>query len=81
MTQTKGHYKSLPGTEEQPNEPAPLANGASNDEKKNHKVLNDAYEMEVIDIKEKRNNVCVVPSGTDSRCNNPRADETSLCGR
>ena len=24
---------------------------------------------------------CVVPSGTDSRCNNPHADETWLCGR
>ena len=24
---------------------------------------------------------CVVPSGTDSRCNNPYADETWLCGR
>ena len=39
------------------NEPSPLANGASNDEKKNHKVLKDAYEKEVADIKEKRNNV------------------------
>ena len=27
MMQTKGHYKSLLGTEEQPNEPAPLAKG------------------------------------------------------
>ena len=44
------------GTEEQPNEPAPLANGASNNEKKNQRVLKDAYE-EVADIKEKRNNV------------------------
>ena len=41
MMQTKEHYKSLLWTEEQPNEPAPLANGAS---KKNHKVLKDAYE-------------------------------------
>ena len=57
MMQTKGLYKSLLGTEEQPNEPAPLANGATNDEKKNHKVLKDAYEKEVADIKEKRNNV------------------------
>ena len=57
MMQTKGLYKSLLGTEEQPNEPALLANGASNDEKKNHKVLKDAYEKEVADIKEKRNNV------------------------
>ena len=55
--QTKGLYKSLPGTEEQPNEPAPLANGASNGEQKNNKVLKDAYEKEVADIKEKRNNV------------------------
>ena len=54
--QKKGLYKSLLGTEEQPNEPAPLANGASNDEK-NYKVLKDAYEKEVADIKEKRNNV------------------------
>ena len=51
--QTKGLYKSLLRTEEQPNEPAPLANGASNDEK-NHNVLKDAYEKEVVDIKEKR---------------------------
>ena len=55
--QTERLYKSLLGTEEQPNELAPLANGAINDEKKNHKVLKDAYEMEVADIKEKRNNV------------------------
>ena len=57
MMQTKGRYKPLLGTEEQPNGPAPLANGASNDEKKNHKVLKDAYEKEVADIKEKRNNM------------------------
>ena len=56
MMQTKGLYKSL-GTEEQPNEPAPLANGATNDEKNNHKVLKDAYEKEVADIKERLNNV------------------------
>ena len=56
MMQTKGLYKSVLGTEEQPNEPVPLANGASNDEKKNHKVLKDAYEKEVADIKEKWNN-------------------------
>ena len=31
MMQTKGLYKSLKGTEEQPNEPALIANGASND--------------------------------------------------
>ena len=57
ITQTKGLYKSLLRTEEQPNEPAPLANGASNDEKKNHKVLKDAYEKDVAYIFEKRNNV------------------------
>ena len=56
IMQTKGLYKSLLGTEEQPNEPAPLANGATNDEK-NHKLPKDAYEKEVADIKEKRNNV------------------------
>ena len=55
--QTKGLFKSLLGTEEQPNEPAPLAKGTSNDEKKNQKVLKDAYEKEVADIKEKQNNV------------------------
>ena len=57
MMQTKGLYKSLLGTEYQPKEPAPLANGGSDDEKKNNKVLKDAYEKEVADIKEKRNNV------------------------
>ena len=57
MMQTKGLYKSLLGTKEQPNESAPVANGATNDETKNHKVLKDAYEKEVADIKEKRNNV------------------------
>ena len=57
MMQTKGLYKALLGTEKQPNEPAPLANGASNDEKKNHKVLKHAYEKEVADIKVKRNSV------------------------
>ena len=57
MMQTKGLYKSLPGTEEQPNEPEQLANELSNDEEKNHKVLKDAYEKEVADIKEKRNNL------------------------
>ena len=50
MMQTKGLYKSLLGTEEQPNEPAPLAKGAANDEKKNHKVLKDSNEKEVADI-------------------------------
>ena len=54
---TKGLYKSLRGTEEQPNEPDPLANGASNDEKKNHKLLKDSYEKKVADIKEKQKNM------------------------
>ena len=40
MMRTMGPYKSLLGTEEQPNEPAPLANAESNGEKNN----NDAYE-------------------------------------
>ena len=57
MMLTKGLYKSLLGTEGPLNEPASLANGASNDEKKNHKVLKDAYEKEVADIKEKQKNV------------------------
>ena len=57
MMQTKGLYKSLLGREEQPKEPALLANGTSNDEKKNHKAFKDAYEKEVADIKEKRNNL------------------------
>ena len=57
IMQKKGLYKSLLGTEEEPNKPALLANGASNDGKKNHNVLKDAYEKEVADIKEKRNNV------------------------
>ena len=54
LMQTKGLYKSLLGSKEQPNEPAPLGNGASNDVK-NHKMLKDAYEKEVADIREKRN--------------------------
>ena len=57
MIQAKGLYKSLLATEERPNEPAPLANRASNDGKKNHNVLKDAFEKEVADIKEKRNSV------------------------
>ena len=57
MMQTKGLHKSLLGTEEQPNESAPLANGASKDEKRKHRVLKDAHEKEVADIKKKRNNV------------------------
>ena len=48
--------KLLLGTEEQPNDTAPLANGSSKDEKKNYKVLKDAYEEEIAVIKEKRNN-------------------------
>ena len=57
MRQTKGLYKSLLGTEEQPNGSAPLTIGASSDEKKNHKVLKDAYEKEIADIKENRSKV------------------------
>ena len=57
MMQTNLLYKSLLGTEVRPNEPAPLANGANNDQKKNYKALKNAYEKEVADIKEKRNNV------------------------
>ena len=57
MRQTKGLYKSLIGTEEQPNETASLANETSNEEKKNHKVPKDACEKEVADIREKRNKV------------------------
>ena len=53
----EGTLNSLIGTEEQPNDLAPLANGASNDEKKKHKVLKDAYEKEIADIKAKWNNV------------------------
>ena len=43
-------------TEEQPNEPSALTNGASNDDK-NPIVLKDAYQKEIADIKKKRNNV------------------------
>ena len=57
MMQTRVLYKSIHGTEIQPNETASLANGANNDEKKNRKVLKDAYEKKVSDIKQKRNNV------------------------
>ena len=46
MMQTKGLYKSPLGTEEQPNEPALLANGAMM-RRRNHKVLKDEYEKEV----------------------------------
>ena len=57
MMQMKGLYKSLLGIEEQPNEPKPVTNGTSNVEKKNHKVLKDAYEKEVTHTKGKRNNM------------------------
>ena len=57
MMKAKGLYKSLIGSEEQPNEPAPLANGVSNDDRKSQKVLKDEYEKEIADINEKRNNV------------------------
>ena len=46
--------KALLGTKEQPNEPALLSNMASNEEKRSHKMPNDAYEKEVADIKEKK---------------------------
>ena len=52
MLQTKALYKSLLGTEQKPKETAPQVSGSSNDEKKNQKVLKDAYEKEVADIKE-----------------------------
>ena len=55
--QTKGLYKSLTETEEQFNEPTPIANEASTHEKKNHTALKNVYEKEVADITEKRNNV------------------------
>ena len=68
MMQTKGLYNSLLGTEEPLDSPAPLDNRASNDEKKNHKALKDAYEKEVSDIKEKRNNVlCHLALTLDAR--------------
>ena len=56
---TKGLCIPLLGQSSNPmgHHPTPLANWASNDEKKNHKELKDAYEKEVADIKEKRNNV------------------------
>ena len=49
LMQTKGVYKSLLGTREQPNAPAPQANGSSNYEMKNHKMLKDAHEKEFED--------------------------------
>ena len=57
MMQTKRPYKLPLGRGERSNEPAPLANGASNDEKKKQEVLKDAYQKEVADIKEKWNNL------------------------
>ena len=56
MMQMKVLYKAQLGTEEQPNDPAPISNGESN-EKKNHKVLKDAHEKEAADINEKRNKI------------------------
>ena len=50
MKRTKGRCRALFGTGEKPSETAPLANGASNKEDKNHMVLNDAFEKEVADI-------------------------------
>ena len=55
--QTEGLYNSLLGRMEQLNEPIPLANGAKNNEKKNHMGLKDAYANEVAEFKERRNNV------------------------
>ena len=57
MMRTKRPYKLPIGGEERSNEPAPLANRASNDEKKKQEVLKGAYQKEVADIKEKRNNL------------------------
>ena len=51
--QTKRPYKSLLGTEEQPNETVSLNNRASKDEKI-HKVLKDANEKEVTGFKKKQ---------------------------
>ena len=75
IMQTKEFYKSLLGKEEQPNEPAPLGNGASNDEKKSRKVLKNAYEKEVGELKEERNNVWCHLALTDSKCITSHADE------
>ena len=49
LMQTKGNYKLILGTREQPNAPAPQANEASNYEMKNHKMLKDAHEKEFED--------------------------------
>ena len=52
MIQSKELYKLLLETEEQPNEPAYIANGESNDKKKIHKLLKYSYEKEVSNIKD-----------------------------
>ena len=57
MMQTKGAHIALLQTEEPPNGLPPPINMASKEEKNNHKVLKDAKEKVVLDIKEKRNNV------------------------
>ena len=57
MTQTEGVCSELLEKAEQLNELQPLANGASNERKKEQKVLQDAYEKELAHIKEKRNKV------------------------
>ena len=49
--------KSLLGIGVEPNGPASLTNGASSDEKRNHKMLSEANDKEVADIKDKRINV------------------------
>ena len=80
LIETKGLYKSLLGTEDQTNEPAPLTNMASNEEKKSHKVLMVAYEKEVADIKVKRNNVwCHLALKLDAT--NLMLMRNNLCGR
>ena len=47
MMQTMGLHKSLLGIKEQTNGTAPLAKSVSNDQKKNYKVLKDAYEKDI----------------------------------
>ena len=70
MMQTKGLCKSLLGTDEQPNEPAALANRAINDKKKNHKVLMDAYEMEIVAVMQTKG-LYKSLLGTDEQPNEP----------
>ena len=53
-------YKLLPGIEEQPNGPAQLSNGARSDEKKNHKLLKDAYEVEVAEARRSEAMCCAI---------------------